>query len=235
MGLAGRGGALQRLPIGIGHHQDVPGTALLRDHRDQSVGPEAHGGHPVGVGHRVKVPAATEIVKSPCGFLSCLHSRLSVPHQMELLLVTRNPLSHLLFGSAVLLVGCGSSTEPGGNPLDCSTTTVTNLGVGQHVVIDASQTACGRLPAAGRSGAEYIYAALSADGQESTNGDTATFQLKGSAPGAAAVASATRASLGTRRVAGRAEAFHAMLRARERALSQQRDVVQFDRGAVASV
>lgn len=150
--------------------------------------------------------------------------------------MTRNPLAFLLFGSAALFVACGSSTENGGNPLDCATTSLTNLQVGEHVIIDAAQTACVRLPAAGSSGAEYIYAALSTDGEETPNGDTVKYQLRGSAPGAsAAVASTSRASFSRRNGPGRAEAFHAMLRARERALSQQKSAVQFDRRATASV
>ena len=150
--------------------------------------------------------------------------------------MTRNHLAFLLFGSAVLLVACGSSTEPGGNPLDCSTTSLTNLQMGEHIIIDAAQTACVRLPAAGSSGAEYIYAALSTDGEETPNGDTVNYQLRGSAPGAsAAVASVPRASVGRRNGPGRAEVFHAMLRSRERALSQQKRAVQFDRRATASV
>jgi hypothetical protein len=44
VGLSSRGRALQRLPIGVGDHQDVPGTALLRHHGDKSIGPEAHRG-----------------------------------------------------------------------------------------------------------------------------------------------------------------------------------------------
>jgi hypothetical protein len=148
--------------------------------------------------------------------------------------VTRNPLSYLLFGSAALLAGCGS-TEPGGNPLDCSTASLTTLQVGEHVILDAGQAACVRLPAAGSSGAEYIYAALSTDGQETTNGDSVAYEVQGNAPAAAAVASASRANLATRKPLGRAEAFHAMLRSRERALSEQKNVVQFDRGAVTSL
>ena len=45
---------------------------------------------------------------------------------------------------------------------------------------------------------------------------------------------APSASIGRAKGPGRAEQFHAMLRARERALSEQTDVVQFDRGATAS-
>lgn len=152
--------------------------------------------------------------------------------------MTRNPLAFLLFGSAALLVACGSSTENGGNPLDCSTTSLTNLQVGEHVIIDAAQQACVRLPAAGTSGAEYIYAALATDGQELGDESAApNYKLQVSAPGAsAAVASRSRASLGAGgKKPGAAEAFHAMLRSRERALSQQKGAAQFDRRANASV
>ena len=148
--------------------------------------------------------------------------------------MTRNPLSYLLFGCAAFLAGCGNGTEPD-NPLDCSTTPLTNLAVGEHVIVDATQTACVRLPAAGSSGAEYIYAALATDGQETMAGETAPFELQGSAPASAAVAAASRTGLGGRKAPGVAQAFHARLRERERALSQQKGVADFDRGALASV
>jgi hypothetical protein len=149
--------------------------------------------------------------------------------------VTRIPLVFLLIGGTAFLASCGSSTDSNGNGLDCSSTSATNIAVGEHVTIDAVQNACVRLPGAGSSGAEYIYAALATEGQESTNGLTATFLLKGSAPGAVAAVSSLRPALRPTRVPGQAEAFHAMLRARERTLSQQPGVAQFDQRANASV
>ncbi len=53
--------------------------------------------------------------------------------------MTRDSLCHLLLGGALLLAGCGGTTEPGGNPLDCSTSSLTTLAVGEHVIIDAAQ------------------------------------------------------------------------------------------------
>ena len=148
--------------------------------------------------------------------------------------MTRHPLSYLLLGSAVLLAGCGSGTGPSPSPLDCSAVSPVNLAVGDHTIIDATQAACVRLPAAGSNGAEYIYAALSTDGQETTNGDSANYELQGSAPASAGVASVSRAGVGKGRTGGAAAAFHARLRARERALAEQKGAVQFDRGAFAA-
>ncbi len=144
--------------------------------------------------------------------------------------MTRNSVPYLLLGGAALLVGCSGGTEPNSNPLDCSVP-LTQLAVGEHVVVDAAKTACIRLPAAGTNGAEYIYAALATDGTVTTDGETADFEIKGSGPAVAAV-SAARRRVGPNGGTNPAMAFHARLRARERALSEQAGAARFDRGAV---
>jgi hypothetical protein len=105
--------------------------------------------------------------------------------------VTRNQLTHLLLGGAVFLAGCSSSNEPTPNPpvTDCSEVGPTSIAVGAHEIVDAAETACIRLPAAGAGGAEYLYVTLSADGQETENGSTADYQLQGDLPPAAGMAS----------------------------------------------
>jgi hypothetical protein len=52
---------------------------------------------------------------------------------------------------------------------------------GQLELVDASQTACVRLESAGPAGAEYVYVAYSAAGEESRNGTSAEYRLTGSA------------------------------------------------------
>ncbi|MGH7497606.1 MAG: hypothetical protein ACREL3_02010, partial [Gemmatimonadales bacterium] len=129
--------------------------------------------------------------------------------------MTRYFVPFLLFGGAGLTVGC-SSTEPKTEPLDCAAVAPTQLAVGEHTIIDASQTACVRLPAAGSAGAEYIYAALATDATETPSGVTTDYKIQGSGSTSAAVMSAARARSGP---AGQnaALAFHSMLRAREHA------------------
>ena len=146
--------------------------------------------------------------------------------------MTRYSVVSLLLGGFVFIVGC-SSTEPKIEPLDCQAVAPTHLAVGEHTVIDASQTACVRLPAAGSAGAEYIYAALATDATETPDGLTADFKLQGSGSGSAAVAALARPRSGPGRESA-ALAFHSMLRARERAIAELRSTAQPDRGAVTA-
>jgi hypothetical protein len=136
----------------------------------------------------------------------------------------------------VLLAGCGSSNEPNPPPTtDCSQVSPTSLSPGTHTIVDVAQTACIRLPAAASGGAEYIFAALTTEGEESTAGISADYRLQGSTPASAGVASASRAKVGRRQGPTVASAFHARLRARERALSEQKGAAQFDRHAAPAV
>lgn len=147
--------------------------------------------------------------------------------------MTRYSVHFLLLGGAQILVGCSGGTEPGGQPLDC-TVPLTELAVGEHKVIDAAQTACVRLPAAGGGGAEYIYAALATDGTETTSGVTADYKLQGSGSKSAVVASAARVRSGPEKPSA-PTAFHSMLRARERALSERAGGARFAQGAAVTV
>jgi len=148
--------------------------------------------------------------------------------------VTRYPPTNLLLGGLAFLAGCGGGTEPGPPTLDCSQVSPTSLAVGDHTIIDAAQTACVRLPAAGSGGAEYLYVALATDGQETSSGVTADYEVQGSPAASAGVASVARAVFGSGKAPGAAADFHARLRARERALSQARGAVQLDRGALST-
>jgi hypothetical protein len=142
----------------------------------------------------------------------------------------------MLLGGVVFLAGCGSNNDNNPPPTaDCSEATPTNIAVGEHTIVDAAQTACVRLPAAGSAGAEYIYVALSTDGQEVPDGVSADYRLQGDTPAAAGVASKARPSLGRGKKPTTAEAFHARLRRRERQLAEQAGGARFDRGARANV
>jgi hypothetical protein len=66
VGVAGIRGAGERVAVGEGHHEDVAGPVLLRDHGHQPVGPEPHRRQPTFTGHGEKLPASRTIVKKPC-------------------------------------------------------------------------------------------------------------------------------------------------------------------------
>jgi hypothetical protein len=134
---------------------------------------------------------------------------------------TSRPLALTLL-TAALLAGCSGGTEPNPAIVDCSQVTPTSLGVGDHAVIDASQVACTRIPAAGSGGAEYLYVALSATGKEDTVELSTPYQLTGSSPGvAAAVATLRTPLLRAFQPPTGPQVFHQRLRELERELSQQ--------------
>ena len=64
VGQTGGQRSLERLSVGVGHHEDVPRPALLGDHGDQSIGTEPHRRQPAVLGHREKLPAPPAIVKA---------------------------------------------------------------------------------------------------------------------------------------------------------------------------
>jgi hypothetical protein len=141
-----------------------------------------------------------------------------------------------LFGllcSAAFAFGCGNGSEPNPTGLDCSAVNPVGLVAGAHAVQDA-QTACVRLPAASSQGAEYLYVALSTQGQVVDEGDSVGYAVRGSSPAVASVAPMTRAFSRAPRTSNPAAAFHARLRARERELSRSPATALFDRGRISA-
>jgi hypothetical protein len=135
--------------------------------------------------------------------------------------------------SGLLLAGCSEGTGPGGGPsLDCTAAAAEALAVGEHRILDPNQSdACVRLPQAGPSGAEYLYVPVSAAGTETDEGVQADYMIAGSSS-AAAVRGVRSPLLSAFQAPLRADAFHAMLRARERALSRDPTAALFSRGRV---
>jgi hypothetical protein len=124
--------------------------------------------------------------------------------------------------SLVILAACNSSTGVQPPQLaDCSTAEVTNLPVGEHTIIDASQVGCVRLPPAGSAGADYLYVALATEGKESGTGVSVAYQLAGSGTGTPPLASLQRPLLRAFQGPTSAAAFHSRLRAMERELSDR--------------
>jgi hypothetical protein len=132
---------------------------------------------------------------------------------------TRVPLAVVLAAAA----GCGDGSGPGGGTvLDCNEVVPTALSPGQLALVDASDTACIRIAEAGSGGADYLYLAYSAAGEESRGGTSAEYQLTGTAgtpPPAAAVRPDGRAA---RLQATAAQRFHSRLRALGQDLARSR-------------
>lgn len=123
--------------------------------------------------------------------------------------------------SLATLTACSNSTGIPTPTVDCSTAAVTNLPVGEHTIIDASQAGCVRLPSAGSGGAEYLYVALATEGKETGKGVSVAYQLAGSGAGSPLLASVRRPLLRAFQGPTSAAAFHSHLRAMERELSNR--------------
>jgi hypothetical protein len=118
--------------------------------------------------------------------------------------------------------GCGDGTGPGQAVLDCDEVSPTSLAPGQVEQTDASEVACLRLEEPGAEGAEYLYVAYSAAGEETSGGTSAEYELTG-AGGAPPPAAVTRGAAATAPVhAGPRDAFHRRLRRLERELARKR-------------
>jgi hypothetical protein len=136
----------------------------------------------------------------------------------------------------VLLASCSDSTGPGTVPLECSAATTRALAVGEHQILDpARDGACVRLPAAGGSGAEHLYIPLATEGEERPAGVSAAYRLTGISPGTAAPPALPSPILSAFRKPQPAQAFHSLLRTRERALSSNKPAGLFARGRIGAL
>ncbi len=140
---------------------------------------------------------------------------------------------------AVLGAGCGSDTSGPNLPavLDCDSVTTTALAVGQSAVVNAEDTACVRLPAAGPDGAEYLYVAVATAARESGEGVAAPYDLSASPPESTATAATAVTSplLQAFQPPSTAQQFHQRLRAMEREISQDPQMMRFTGPSAAVV
>ncbi len=135
--------------------------------------------------------------------------------------MTRSP-TRLLFPFALAAVaGCGDGSGPGRAVVDCEEVAPTSLAAGQVRQTDASEVACLRLEDAGTDGAEYLYVAYSAAGEETSGGTSAAYELTGSG-GAPPTAVTREPASGTAVHADPRDAFHRRLRRLERELARNR-------------
>ena len=100
------------------------------------------------------------------------------------------PQSAVRRGAGLLLCcsACGSTgpSEPGTPSEACANRPVTQLAVGDHVVLDPAATGgCLRLPAAGAGGAQYLLVLASTNGSRSSDGISGSYLLRASQPVAA--------------------------------------------------
>ena len=133
---------------------------------------------------------------------------------------------------AILVAACGGSEPNPPAPLDCQSVSPTSLAVGEYTILDATQTACVRLPATGGSEEEHLYVALSAQGTESNAGTTAPYKLQGGTGATASVGGPRMAVFDHAPTA--AQAFHDRLRARERDLSRRPDQAEHSRQRISA-
>ncbi|HEV8178027.1 MAG TPA: hypothetical protein VGP44_10100 [Gemmatimonadales bacterium] len=138
-----------------------------------------------------------------------------------------------VFGG-LFVAACRDGTGPGTGPsLVCAAANTEALAVGQRRILDPNQDdACVRLPTAGPSGAQYLYVPVATAGTETEAGVQADYRITGASPAAAAARALPSPLLSAFRPPVRAGAFHAMLRERERDLSQSASVALFDRSRV---
>ena len=135
--------------------------------------------------------------------------------------------------SGAVLVSCSDGTGPGTDPpLECSAASTRALQVGEHQILDPTTSgACLRLPAAGPQGAEHLYIPLATAGQETPDGVSAPYLLSGAIPGATAAAPQLPAPrLSAFQSPLPAQAFHSLLRAREKSLAADVSGALFARG-----
>ena len=139
--------------------------------------------------------------------------------------MTRSPTLGLVALVMAATAGCGDGSGPGGEPLvDCDDVVPTALSPGQTDLVDASETACVRLEEAGPDGADYLYLAYSAAGEETRDGTSAEYRLTGTAgtAGAAPAAAARPGARDARPRATPAQRFHGRLRALGQDLARSR-------------
>ena len=144
------------------------------------------------------------------------------------------------FGISVVLVlaSCGDGMGPGNDPsLSCSAASVRALAVGEHQIIDPLQDgACVRLPAAPAGGAEHLYVPVSTASQEVNDGVSGPYLATGQSAGVAAARAAPlpspRLSAFQRPLAP--EAFHDMLRNRERELARSPSAALFSKSRLSA-
>ncbi len=158
----------------------------------------------------------------------------------------------LLLGLSAACGGDAVGPDPGGGPPPpgppdpglsaCSQSTEVSLQPGGHVVVDpVANAGCVRFPEAPAGGAEYLYVALATNGRESQAGSSVGYEIRGApaiAAGIAALPAADAAPaldprLGKFGGPKTREAFHSLLRSRERMLSTTSPVPTLNRGVTA--
>jgi hypothetical protein len=134
--------------------------------------------------------------------------------------------------SGFLVGACTDGTGPGNQvPLECTDASAEILAVGEHRILNPIQDdACVRLPQAGATGAQHLYVPVATAGDETDEGASAPYSLTGASPATAAPPAAHSPLLAAFQAPVAPAGFHAMLRARERALSESPSAALFNEG-----
>jgi hypothetical protein len=135
-----------------------------------------------------------------------------------------------VFGG-LFLAACDGT---GPSSAECLSFSPVALAVGEHTIVEPQSGLCLTLPPAGASGAEHLYLPVGTEGGETQDGVSAPYAISGIASGIAAVAARRSPLLSAFQAPLRSDAFHSMLRARERDLSRQSALGLFDRGRIGA-
>jgi hypothetical protein len=130
--------------------------------------------------------------------------------------------ARILPALALAAAGCGDGSGPGEAVVDCNEVAPTTLSPGQVALVDASETACIRIAEAGAGGAEYLYVAYSAAGEESSDGTSAEYRLTATAGTPPPVAVGRPGGQVARIQATPAQRLHSRLRALGQDLARSR-------------
>ena len=138
--------------------------------------------------------------------------------------VIQGPLLGTILGAAV---ACGGGTGPNEDlqapSVVCASQPVTQLGVGDHAIVDVGGNAgCLRLPAPGASSAQYLMVLASTNGTRSTSGIDGPFLLRAGRPSSASATASVTA------FGAAAQAGLQFLDAEATSLRRSRVAVEFD-------
>lgn len=127
----------------------------------------------------------------------------------------------LQIAAATTVAACGGNSEPP-IPDACASEAPVSLSAGEFAIVDPVATnGCLVLPAAGASGAEYLVAAISTNGQQVTSGISGEYLLSAGADAMAAGSAVARAPVASLISPSPDGAFHALLRSRENELARR--------------
>ena len=139
--------------------------------------------------------------------------------------MTRFPTPVLPLLVLAALTGCSDGSGPGPEPVvSCDEVEPTALAPGALALVDAARIACVRLPEAGAEGADYLYLAYSAAGEETRGGTSVDYLLTAATGGPPPPAAARPSGRVVPAPGSPVRRFHDRLRAQGQELARDRHV-----------